>query len=114
MRMTLAKISNRGETEPEETTPSMSWHPVDGRGHSLIQFFIYISDAMPFPSLLSESPYTFLPAQLPNPPTHASWPWHSLVLEHMIFTRPILHAIYFSLIFLSNLIVFEIHSFNMI
>jgi hypothetical protein len=25
---------------------------------------------------------------LPNPPTRASWPWHSPVLGHMIFTRP--------------------------
>ena len=27
------------------------------------------------------------PALLPNPPTHASWPWHSPVLGHRIFTR---------------------------
>ena len=25
---------------------------------------------------------------LPNPPTPASWPWHSPVLGHMIFTKP--------------------------
>jgi hypothetical protein len=25
---------------------------------------------------------------LPNPPTPASWPWHSPVLGHIIFTRP--------------------------
>jgi hypothetical protein len=25
---------------------------------------------------------------LPNPPTPASWPWHSPVLRHMIFARP--------------------------
>ena len=25
---------------------------------------------------------------LPNPPTPTSWPWHSPVLGHMIFTRP--------------------------
>ena len=24
---------------------------------------------------------------LPNPPTPASWPWHSPVLGHMIFAR---------------------------
>jgi hypothetical protein len=28
------------------------------------------------------------PALLPNPPTPASWPWHSLVLGHMIYARP--------------------------
>jgi hypothetical protein len=28
------------------------------------------------------------PTLLPNPPTPASWPWHSPVLGHMIFTRP--------------------------
>jgi hypothetical protein len=28
------------------------------------------------------------PALLPNPPTPASWPWHSPVLGHIIFTRP--------------------------
>jgi hypothetical protein len=27
-------------------------------------------------------------ALLPNPPTPASWPWHSSVLGHMIFARP--------------------------
>jgi hypothetical protein len=28
------------------------------------------------------------PYLLPNPPTPASWPWHSPVLVHMIFARP--------------------------
>jgi len=28
------------------------------------------------------------PALLPNPPTPASWPWHSPVLGHIIFERP--------------------------
>jgi hypothetical protein len=28
------------------------------------------------------------PALLPNPPTPASWPWHSPVLGHIIFARP--------------------------
>ena len=32
-------------------------------------------------------PYT-LPSLLPNPPTPASWPWHSPVLGHIIFARP--------------------------
>ena len=35
-----------------------------------------------------ESPLYPPPALLPNPPTPASWPWHSPVLGHMIFTRP--------------------------
>jgi hypothetical protein len=42
-------------------------------------FFIYISNAIPSP------PH---PALLPNPPTPASWSWHSPVLGHMIFKRP--------------------------
>ena len=35
-----------------------------------------------------ESPLYPPPALLPNLPTPASWPWHSPVLGHMIFTRP--------------------------
>jgi hypothetical protein len=45
-------------------------------------FFIYISNAIP------KAPYTLSLALLPNPPTPASWPWHSPVLGHMIFARP--------------------------
>ena len=45
-------------------------------------FFIYISNAIP------KVPDTLPPALLPNPPTPASWPWHSSVLGHMIFARP--------------------------
>jgi hypothetical protein len=46
-------------------------------------FFIYISNA------ILKGPYTLPPpAMLPNPPTPASWPQHSSVLGHMIFTRP--------------------------
>jgi hypothetical protein len=44
-------------------------------------FFIYISNA------ISKVPYT-LPL-LPNPPTPASWPWHSPELGYIIFARPI-------------------------
>ena len=29
-----------------------------------------------------------LPTLLPNPPTPTSWPWHSPVLGHIIFSRP--------------------------
>jgi hypothetical protein len=46
-------------------------------------FFIYISNTIP------KTPYTLpLPALSPNPPTPASWPWHSPVLGHIIFARP--------------------------
>jgi hypothetical protein len=51
-------------------------------------FFIYISKAIPFPSFLSESPLYLSPVLLPNPPTPASWSWHSPVLGQIIFTRP--------------------------
>jgi hypothetical protein len=36
----------------------------------------------------SERPLYPSPTLRPNPPTPASWPWHSPVLGHMIFTRP--------------------------
>jgi hypothetical protein len=38
--------------------------------------------------MLSLKPPIHFPALLPNPPTPASWPWHSPVLGHMIFARP--------------------------
>jgi hypothetical protein len=40
--------------------------------------------------MLSPKPPIYLPPPnlLPNPPTPASWPWHSPVLGHMIFARP--------------------------
>jgi hypothetical protein len=45
-------------------------------------FFIFISNAIP------KVPYTLTTTTLlPNPPTHASWPWHSPVLGHIIFAR---------------------------
>jgi hypothetical protein len=34
-----------------------------------------------------QSPLYPPPALLPNPPTPTTWPWHSPVLGHMIFTR---------------------------
>ena len=58
---------------------------------SLDIFFIYISNAIP------ESPLYPSPTLLPNLPTPASWPWHSLVLGHMIFARP--RAIWYFLYF---------------
>jgi hypothetical protein len=47
-------------------------------------FFIYISNDIP------KAPYTLPPptALLPNPPTPASWSWHSPVLGHTIITMP--------------------------
>jgi hypothetical protein len=51
-------------------------------------FFIYISNAIPFPSFLSKIiPYTLTLTLLPNLPTSDSWPWHSPVLGHIIFAR---------------------------
>ena len=50
-------------------------------------FFIYISNAIRFPSFLSESPLHPLPALFHNPPIPTSWPWHSPVLGHIIFAR---------------------------
>jgi hypothetical protein len=38
--------------------------------------------------MLSPKPPIPSSALLPNPPTPASWPWHSPVLGHMIFARP--------------------------
>ena len=35
-----------------------------------------------------KSPLNPQPALLPNPPTPASWPWHSPVLGYIIFARP--------------------------
>ena len=37
--------------------------------------------------MLSQKPPISSPTLLPNPPTPASWPWHSPVLGHMIFKR---------------------------
>jgi hypothetical protein len=34
-----------------------------------------------------QSPLYPTPTLLPNPPTPASWPWHSPVLGHIIFTK---------------------------
>jgi hypothetical protein len=48
-------------------------------------FFIYISNVIPkVPYTLSSPPHTLFP----NPPTPASWSWHSPVLGHMIFAGP--------------------------
>jgi hypothetical protein len=47
-----------------------------------IRYFLYLHF-----KCYPQSPIYPPPALLPNPPTSASWPWHSPVLEHMIFTR---------------------------
>ena len=44
-------------------------------------YFIYISNAIP------KVPHV-LPHQLLHPPTPISWPWHSPVLRHIKFARP--------------------------
>jgi hypothetical protein len=44
-------------------------------------YFIYISNAIP------KVPH-ILPHPLPHPPTPTSWPWHSPVLRHIKFARP--------------------------
>jgi hypothetical protein len=45
-------------------------------------FFISILNAIP------KSPYTLPPTLFPNPPTPASWSWHSPALGHNIFAIP--------------------------
>jgi hypothetical protein len=48
-----------------------------------IRYFLYLHF-----KCYPESPLYPLPTLLCNPPTPASWPWHSPVLGHMIFARP--------------------------
>jgi hypothetical protein len=50
-------------------------------------FFIYISNVIPFPGFPSKNPLFLYPLPLPtNPPTPASWPWHSPTLRQRAFT----------------------------
>ena len=49
----------------------------------LIRYFLYLHF-----KCYPKSPLYLSPALLPNPPTTASWPWHSPVLGHIIFIRP--------------------------
>jgi hypothetical protein len=49
----------------------------------VIRYFLHLHFKCYPPNPLYPSP-----ALLPNTPTPASWPWHSPVLGHMIFTRP--------------------------
>jgi hypothetical protein len=46
-------------------------------------FFIYISNVISFPGFPSEKhPLPYPLPLLTNPPTPASWPWHSPTLGH--------------------------------
>jgi hypothetical protein len=54
-------------------------------------FFIYISNVIPFPGFPSEKHPIPIPSTLPlltNPPTPASWPWHSPTRRHRAFIGP--------------------------
>jgi hypothetical protein len=54
-----------------------------------IIFFIYISNVIPFPGFPPWKPLTPFPLPLlTNPPTPASWSWHSPILGHRSFTGP--------------------------
>jgi hypothetical protein len=51
-------------------------------------FFIYISNVIPFPGFPSKKHLLPIPSPLPlltNPPTPASWSWHSPTLGHRAF-----------------------------
>jgi hypothetical protein len=50
-------------------------------------FFIYISNAIPFLVSSPKIPYPLPLSLLPNPPTPASWSWHSPILGHVTFTE---------------------------
>ena len=49
---------------------------------------IYISNVIPFPGFPCENPLFPPPYTHTNPPTPASWPWHSPTLGHRAFTGP--------------------------
>jgi hypothetical protein len=49
-----------------------------------IRYFLHLHFKCYFP----KAPYNLPPALPPAHPTPSSWPWHSPVLEHMIFARP--------------------------
>jgi hypothetical protein len=54
--------------------------------HQLLSFFIRYFLHLHFKCYPTSPLYT-PPALFPNPPTPASWPWHSSVLGHIIFAR---------------------------
>jgi hypothetical protein len=78
--------------EDPEMNPHTYGHLVFDKGAKIIQwkkdsnfffgiYFIYISNAIPKVSHM-------LPHPLPHPPTPNSWLWHSPVLSHIKFARP--------------------------
>jgi hypothetical protein len=48
-------------------------------------FFIYISNVIPFSTSSLKIPYSLPLPLLTNPPTTASWSWHSSILGHRTF-----------------------------
>jgi hypothetical protein len=70
------------------TVLSTVWHLFFFSFFWLDIFFIYMSNVIPFPVFPCESPPSPTPYQLTNPPTPASWPWHSPTLGHRAFTGP--------------------------
>jgi hypothetical protein len=53
----------------------------------VLRHFYWIFSSLTFQMLSAKLPIPS-PLLLPNPPTPASWPWHSPVLGHMIFVIP--------------------------
>jgi hypothetical protein len=51
-------------------------------------FFIYISNAIPFPSFSSENPLSPPLPSAPQPTHSHSWFWHSPILGHRACTGP--------------------------
>jgi hypothetical protein len=59
---------------------SRNWEPLS---FFFLRYFLHLHFKC-YPQSPLYSPH----ALLPNPPTPKSWPWHSPVLGHIIFTRP--------------------------
>jgi hypothetical protein len=90
----MNSFSNMNETE------SMALHFKDPRrGQACLtafktQFFYLIVSLFKFQMLSSflishpKTPYSLSPPLLTNPPTSASWAWHSPILGHRTFTGP--------------------------
>ena len=64
----------------------MKWTLLELRSHDHFFFFIRYFLHLHF-KCYPQNPLYPPPALLPKPPTPVSWPWHSPVLGHMIFTR---------------------------
>jgi hypothetical protein len=55
----------------------------------LIRYFLYLHfKCYPFSQFPLQKFHIQHPQLLPNPPTPASWLWHSPILGHRTFTRP--------------------------